>query len=354
VAPGSVSAPAARALRSGPRPPPPQKKDPAAYAKTALCKFYAAHGSCAAGAECRFAHGEEALRPKPRPATPPRAAPGRRALPAWVVSDDEEGGVEGWREGGRGQRERAPAWADDGGDDADADADAGGRPYAAALGAARVNRLTVVAGAAWKTRVCRFWVAGDCVAGGGCSFAHGEAEVRAPAHIEYPPGLGGGGWKKGGGDAARAGPAGDGAPYQPAPPTAKTKTKLCWHHERNGRCSKGDACRFAHGKEDLRDGGTDARARTPPAAAPASPGAAPTPTTAPPRAAPAPPRSAPPQPPPLALDLARGPADPPPSFVCPITGAVMADPVVAADGYTYERGAVEGWLAAHTESPITR
>ena len=32
----------------------------------------------------------------------------------------------------------------------------------------------------------------------------------------------------------------------------------------------------------------------------------------------------------------------------------MADPVVAADGYTYERGAVEGWLAAHTESPITR
>jgi hypothetical protein len=32
----------------------------------------------------------------------------------------------------------------------------------------------------------------------------------------------------------------------------------------------------------------------------------------------------------------------------------MADPVVAADGYTYERGAVEAWLAHHAESPVTR
>ena len=41
------------------------------------------------------------------------------------------------------------------------------------------------------------------------------------------------------------------------------------------------------------------------------------------------------------------------SFVCPITQAVMEDPVMTADGHTYERAAIEQWLASHNTSPLT-
>jgi hypothetical protein len=39
-----------------------------------------------------------------------------------------------------------------------------------------------------------------------------------------------------------------------------------------------------------------------------------------------------------------GPVDPPQMFMCPITQCIMEDPVVAADGYTYERSAIEEWF----------
>ena len=42
------------------------------------------------------------------------------------------------------------------------------------------------------------------------------------------------------------------------------------------------------------------------------------------------------------------------SFTCPITHEIMEDPVVAADGFTSERSAIEEWLARHDTSPITR
>ncbi|KAL3162656.1 Ankyrin repeat and SOCS box protein 16 [Trebouxia sp. C0009 RCD-2024] len=46
------------------------------------------------------------------------------------------------------------------------------------------------------------------------------------------------------------------------------------------------------------------------------------------------------------------------SFTCPITHAVMWDPVVASDGYTYERAAIEEWLLRRPEgqalSPMTQ
>ena len=32
---------------------------------------------------------------------------------------------------------------------------------------------------------------------------------------------------------------------------------------------------------------------------------------------------------------------------------MMVNPAIAADGYTYERTAIEAWLADHTASPIT-
>ncbi|KAG2428161.1 hypothetical protein HXX76_011841 [Chlamydomonas incerta] len=49
---------------------------------------------------------------------------------------------------------------------------------------------------------------------------------------------------------------------------------------------------------------------------------------------------------------ASGPV-PDPMFVCPITQDVMRDPVIATDGYTYERSAITDWLARKAVSPLT-
>jgi hypothetical protein len=40
-------------------------------------------------------------------------------------------------------------------------------------------------------------------------------------------------------------------------------------------------------------------------------------------------------------------------FRCPITLGVMVDPVIAADGHSYERVALEAWLRSHRTSPFT-
>eukprot|EP01105_Mastigella_eilhardi_P010197 TRINITY_DN2384_c0_g1_i6.p1 TRINITY_DN2384_c0_g1~~TRINITY_DN2384_c0_g1_i6.p1 ORF type:complete len:186 (-),score=35.13 TRINITY_DN2384_c0_g1_i6:621-1178(-) len=81
-----------------------------------------------------------------------------------------------------------------------------------------------------------------------------------------------------------------------------------------------------------------------PALAPA-PAPTPAPTPAP---APAPaPALAPTQAP------APAPALAPSVYLCPITHEVMRDPVVAEDGYVYERAAIEQWLEHHITSPMT-
>jgi len=43
-------------------------------------------------------------------------------------------------------------------------------------------------------------------------------------------------------------------------------------------------------------------------------------------------------------------------FICPIMqdGQPMQDPVIAADGHTYERSGIDRWLANHTTSPVAR
>ena len=41
-------------------------------------------------------------------------------------------------------------------------------------------------------------------------------------------------------------------------------------------------------------------------------------------------------------------------FLCPILKTVMEDPVVARDGFTYERAAILAWLVDHDTSPLTR
>ena len=51
--------------------------------------------------------------------------------------------------------------------------------------------------------------------------------------------------------------------------------------------------------------------------------------------------------PPDALELAHQ------FFRCPLLSTVMHDPVVAADGITYERSAIEEWLKHHSVSPST-
>ena len=46
-------------------------------------------------------------------------------------------------------------------------------------------------------------------------------------------------------------------------------------------------------------------------------------------------------------------ASAPEGFVCPITGEVMEDPVIASDGHTYERSAIVAWFAKSLVSPMT-
>ena len=41
------------------------------------------------------------------------------------------------------------------------------------------------------------------------------------------------------------------------------------------------------------------------------------------------------------------------SFFCTITDELMQDPVCTADGHTYERAAIERWLAGNDTSPTT-
>ena len=43
----------------------------------------------------------------------------------------------------------------------------------------------------------------------------------------------------------------------------------------------------------------------------------------------------------------------PRGFVCPITQAIMVDPVIAADGHSYERSAIVRWFQSHQTSPMT-
>jgi hypothetical protein len=43
----------------------------------------------------------------------------------------------------------------------------------------------------------------------------------------------------------------------------------------------------------------------------------------------------------------------PDCFLCPITTDIMREPMVASDGFSYERDAIEAWLARSDRSPMT-
>ena len=40
-------------------------------------------------------------------------------------------------------------------------------------------------------------------------------------------------------------------------------------------------------------------------------------------------------------------------FYCPITGSLMKEPVLAQDGQTYEKAAIQEWIERHGKSPFT-
>ncbi|KAH7850735.1 hypothetical protein Vadar_002226 [Vaccinium darrowii] len=54
------------------------------------------------------------------------------------------------------------------------------------------------------------------------------------------------------------------------------------------------------------------------------------------------------------LRAQRNSIHPPDHYFCPILQEVMVDPYVAADGFTYEHGAIKAWLERHSLSPVTR
>jgi len=43
----------------------------------------------------------------------------------------------------------------------------------------------------------------------------------------------------------------------------------------------------------------------------------------------------------------------PASLLCPITGGIMHNPVIAKDGHTYERACIEKWFMSKLTSPMT-
>ena len=50
----------------------------------------------------------------------------------------------------------------------------------------------------------------------------------------------------------------------------------------------------------------------------------------------------------------HGPGEVPENLCCPISMELMAQPVIAADGFTYDRASIEAWLArGKTTSPTT-
>ncbi|CAH8354006.1 unnamed protein product [Eruca vesicaria subsp. sativa] len=51
--------------------------------------------------------------------------------------------------------------------------------------------------------------------------------------------------------------------------------------------------------------------------------------------------------------LSRTSLDPPSHFICPLLKGVMNQPCVAADGFTYDREAIEDWLRENDTSPVT-
>eukprot|EP00441_Pelagodinium_beii_P047342 CAMPEP_0197622080 /NCGR_PEP_ID=MMETSP1338-20131121/2476_1 /TAXON_ID=43686 ORGANISM="Pelagodinium beii, Strain RCC1491" /NCGR_SAMPLE_ID=MMETSP1338 /ASSEMBLY_ACC=CAM_ASM_000754 /LENGTH=800 /DNA_ID=CAMNT_0043191717 /DNA_START=91 /DNA_END=2493 /DNA_ORIENTATION=- len=134
-----------------------------------------------------------------------------------------------------------------------------------------------------KLVICQYWKENRCNRGEMCSYAHGEHELRRPGaggqsnQASQGP-VGGGGQGPMGGGMGGKGPMAPPAPTPPRPspmppmmgkggpapggvmppPPAVTpgnrKTQLCSYYK-EGRCSRGTQCNYAHGEHELSDRG---------------------------------------------------------------------------------------------------
>lgn len=155
------------------------------FYKTKLCTKFKL-GACTFNERCNFAHGMEDLRKPP---------------PGW---EDMASGGTGMGTGGR----------------------PGGGGFMGGTGQPR------------RTRICRYFMDGNCPYGDRCTFLHGNEEAQRTAGVAPSSGGASSG-------ASRVGMRG--------PPTAKPnyKTRLCARWEKGEPCDFGDKCHFAHGPEEL-------------------------------------------------------------------------------------------------------
>jgi len=102
----------------------------------------------------------------------------------------------------------------------------------------------------YKTRLCSFYSAGACRAGPLCGFAHGELDLRPAPDFERtsvcPVLLKDGACRRYGCRYAHKS-----SELRVSP--VMLKTKLCSFHFEHGGCVVGDACRFAHSHQELRE-----------------------------------------------------------------------------------------------------
>lgn len=129
-----------------------------------------------------------------------------------------------------------------------------------------------------KIVICQYWRENRCNRGDQCSYAHGEHELRSPQAAASAMGAGMKGGAAGGAcppvnrgqsalyealqraraappapAVARGGPPGGVMPPPPAP--GNRKTQLCVYFK-EGRCTRGNQCHYAHGEQELlKDGG---------------------------------------------------------------------------------------------------
>ena len=115
-----------------------------------------------------------------------------------------------------------------------------------------------------KLAICQYWKENRCNRGEMCSYAHGDHELRAPpmpqTGMKGAPPIG-----KGFGP----GPMGKGPPgpgpggVTPPPIPQNRKTQLCVYFK-DGRCTRGNTCNYAHGEHELIDRGRAPPERPPP------------------------------------------------------------------------------------------
>ncbi|KAK9909205.1 hypothetical protein WJX75_008707 [Coccomyxa subellipsoidea] len=190
-----------------------------------------------------------------------------------------------------------------------------------------------------KTLLCKYYP--NCGRGDRCWFSHDPALADAQAAASNVLGA-----PAGPAVQSRAGAKGPNTADRPCPDHL-FKHKMCTFHLQ-GHCGRGSACTYAHGPHELRhrpahtrngasgystpssiesvearENGLNGRELSGKMAA-------------------------------LRMNADTIEEDEAPdSFCCPITHEILRDPVVACDGYSYERGPITNWLQTHNTSPMT-